>query len=161
MAKKSKSQLLSVSVTACENRKARYDFQIEEEYIAGIMLTGTEVKSLRTGQGQLADAYAAWDENAQLVLLNCYIPPYNKASHKMNHEPRRNRVLLLTKREQNRLQGKIEAKGYTLIPLNIHFNAKGVAKVTLALAKGKSNYDKRASEKDKAWKRERKTILEG
>lgn len=124
------------------NRKASYNYHLEERVEAGIILTGTEVKSLRKGAANLNDSYALVKLDA-VYLLNCHIPPY-EGGNRYNHDPLRTRKLLLHKHETQKLQGKTEAKGYSLIPTKIYF-LKGRAKVELALAKGKKKYDKRES----------------
>lgn len=126
---------------ATENRKARHDFFIEETYEAGIELKGTEVKSLRAGKANLKDSYARI-ENGEAILFNMHISPFEQGN-RFNHEPRRNRKLLLHKSEIFRLAGKTREKGFTLVPLRIYFNERGLAKVELGLAKGKRQYDKR------------------
>ena len=123
-----------------ENRKARHDYHIEETYEAGIVLSGTEVKSLRLGRANLTDSYAGV-ENGEVFLYNCHISPYDHGN-RFNHEPKRKRKLLLHRREINRLVGLTQQKGYTLVPLRMYFT-RGLAKVELALARGKRSYDKR------------------
>jgi SsrA-binding protein len=123
-----------------ENRKARHDYHIEETYEAGIALQGTEVKSLRLGQANLRDSFARV-ENGEVILYNAHISPYDKGS-RFNHDPKRQRKLLLHKSEIRRLIGKTQQQGLTLIPLKIYFR-RGLAKVELALAKGKKLHDKR------------------
>ncbi|WP_028308001.1 SsrA-binding protein SmpB [Desulfitibacter alkalitolerans] len=124
-----------------DNRKARHDYFIEETYEAGIALQGTEVKSMRLGRVNLKDSYAHI-QNGQLVLSNMHISPYEKASH-FNHDPLRDRKLLMHKREIMRLWGKTREKGLTLVPLKLYFNEKNRVKVEIGLAKGKKLYDKR------------------
>ena len=140
-----------------ENRRARFEFSLEETYEAGIQLTGTEVKSLRTGQANIAESYVS-PENGEIMLINANIPEYSHGN-RLNHEPRRPRKLLLHEREINRLCGAVVKKGMTLVPLSIYFNRTGRAKVELALAKGKQAHDKRASIKDRDWKRDKARIL--
>lgn len=123
------------------NRKARHEYTILETTEAGISLMGTEVKSLREGRANLVDAYAVYD-NGEVVLRGLHISPYSHTSQ-TNLDPRRDRKLLLHKREIRRLIGKVKEKGLTLVPLKLYFNKKGIAKVELALAKGKRTYDKR------------------
>ncbi len=127
--------------TACENRKARHDFFIEETYEAGIALQGTEVKSLRAGRANLTDSHALI-ENGEVVLYNMHISPYEQGN-RFNHEPTRPRKLLLHKREIMKLLGQVQQKGFTLVPLRVYFTTYGKAKVELALARGKKLYDKR------------------
>lgn len=137
---------------ATENRKARHDFFIEETYEAGIELKGTEVKSLRAGKANLKDSYARI-ENGEAILFNMHISPFEQGN-RFNHEPRRNRKLLLHKSEIFRLAGKTREKGFTLVPLRIYFNERGLAKVELGLAKGKRQYDKRRDLADRDARRE-------
>ena len=141
-----------------QNRKARHDYAIVEDVEAGIMLTGTEVKSLRSGRGNLMDAYAA-DEGGELYLYNANIPVYEQAATVSSHEPRRKRKLLLHKREIDKLSGAVNRKGMTLIPLAIYFNKRGIAKVQLALAEGKHQYDKRESAKARDWGRQKARLM--
>jgi len=123
------------------NRKARHEYFIEETYETGIALTGTEVKSLRSGKGNLQDSYALV-KDGEVLLLNCHISPYD-FGNRFNHDPVRNRKLLLHKEQIRRVFSKIREKGFTLIPLQLYFNERGRVKVELALARGKKLYDKR------------------
>lgn len=143
--------------TVAENRRARYDYAIDEKFEAGIALTGTEVKSLRFGEGSIAESYADV-EDGEVWLINANIPEFSHGN-RFNHDPRRRRKLLLHAREVDRLQGAIERKGMTMVPLSIYFNSRGRAKVELALAKGKKQHDKRATEKARDWKREQGRLL--
>jgi SsrA-binding protein len=127
--------------TIAENRRARYDYFIEDTIEAGIMLTGTEVKSLRNGRANIAESYAAV-EGREIVLINADIPPFAQAN-RFNHEPRRHRKLLLHAKEISKLIGAVQRDGRTLIPMRLYFNDKGRAKLELALATGKKNHDKR------------------
>lgn len=147
---------LKVKVVA-ENRRARYEYSIDEVFEAGIALTGTEVKSLRFGEGSIAEAYAEVKDD-QLWLVNANVPEFSHGN-RFNHEPKRPRKLLMHQREINRLGGAITRQGMTLIPLSIYFNDRGRAKVELALAKGKKLHDKREAEKEKDWKREQGRLL--
>jgi SsrA-binding protein len=140
-----------------QNRRARHDYQIEDTLEAGLALTGTEVKSLRLGRGSIAEAYAN-DEGGELFLRNAHIPPYGPASRN-NHEPRRPRKLLLHRRELNRLIGEIRRGGYTIVPLSIYFNERGIAKIELALARGKRKADKRESDKKRDWQRQKARLM--
>lgn len=140
-----------------ENRRARYDYFVEERFEAGIALQGTEVKSLRIGEGSIAESYAAV-EGEELFLINSSIPQYGAGSW-MNHEPRRRRKLLLKAREIAKLNGAITRQGLTVVPLSIYFNSAGRAKVELALARGKKVHDKRATIKERDWKREQGRLL--
>ncbi|CAK9856309.1 unnamed protein product, partial [Sphagnum jensenii] len=139
-----------------QNRKARHDYFIEEIFEAGIVLEGTEVKSLREGKASIIDAHAS-ENSGGLYLLNCYIPEYSKAN-RFNHFPRRPRKLLLHRREINKLMGKVKLKGYTIVPISIYFNNKNKAKIELGLAKGKAQHDKRATIKQREWDREKGRI---
>ena len=140
----------SIKIVA-ENRRARHDYHIHETFEAGIVLTGTEIKSLRGGRANLTDSYARID-NGELFLISAHISPYDQGN-RFNHEPRRNRKLLMHKSEILRLLGKTREKGYTLVPLKIYLS-HGLAKVELALASGKDLYDKRQSSAEKDAKRE-------
>jgi len=140
-----------------KNRKARFNYEILETYEAGIILEGTEVKSLREGKANIVDAHAGEMDGA-MYLFNLYIAEYS-GGNKFNHETRRPRKLLLHKNEIRRLIGKVQVKGLTLVPLSIFFNKKGFAKVSLGLGKGKKLHDKRASEKEKDWQREKQRVL--
>jgi SsrA-binding protein len=144
--------------TVAENRRARYDYHIEDKFEAGIALTGTEVKSLRFGEGSIAESYAEVKDGAEIWLINANIPEFSHGN-RYNHEPKRPRKLLLNAREINKLHGAVARQGMTLVPLSIYFNARGRAKVELALAKGKKAPDKRATEKERDWKREQGRLL--
>ena len=143
--------------TVAENRRARYDYAIESTLEAGIMLTGTEVKSLRFGEGSIAESYAEVKDGA-VWLVNSNVPEYSHGNRE-NHEPKRPRKLLLHEREIEKLYVGVSRKGMTLVPLSIYFNARGRAKVELALAKGRQHQDKREYEKEKDWKREAARLL--
>jgi len=140
-----------------ENRRARYDYAIDTVYEAGIALTGTEVKSLRFGEGSIAESYAEVKDE-QIWLINSNIPEYSHGNRE-NHEPKRPRKLLLHAREITKLHGAVARQGMTLVPLSVFFNGRGRAKVELALAKGKKAPDKRAATKDREWKREQGRIM--
>lgn len=140
-----------------QNRKARHDFAIEEVFEAGIILKGSEVKSLRAGKASLVDCYAT-DVGDELVLINCYIPEYLQANQ-FNHDPRRQKKLLLNRKQINKLIGKVRTKGYTIVALSIYFNSRNLAKVEIGIAKGRKNYDKRQREKDLEWEREKGRVL--
>lgn len=124
------------------NRRARFDYTIEETYEAGLVLTGTEVKSLRLGKANLRDSFARIDRQGEVWIHNLHISPYDHGN-RWNHEPTRQRKALMHKAEIRRLIGKMQQQGYTLIPLSLYFNARGIAKVELGLAKGKKKWDKR------------------
>ena len=143
--------------TVAENRRARFEYFIEHVYEAGIALTGTEVKSLRGGEGSIAESYAEV-KDGQVFLVNANIPEFSHGN-RFNHEPKRPRKLLLHEREINKLHGAVAREGMTLVPLSIYFNARGRAKVELALAKGKKTHDKRETIKERDWKRDQQRIL--
>jgi SsrA-binding protein len=140
-----------------ENRRARYDYFIEERFEAGIQLAGTEVKALRQGEGSIAESYATV-EGDEVWLINSHIPEYSHGN-RLNHEPRRPRKLLLKNREIAKLHGAVAREGLTLVPLSIYFNGRGKAKVEIALAKGKKVHDKRETIKERDWKREQQRLL--
>ncbi len=135
-----------------ENRKARHNYEILETYEAGIALRGTEVKSVRQGKVDFTGSYARF-EDGELWLEDLYIAPYEKGSY-TNHDPRRRRKLLLHKHELNKLRGRVEQRGLTLVPLKIYFNDRGYAKVLLALARGKRDYQKKEDDKKRTLERE-------
>ena len=142
------------------NRRARHDYFITDTVEAGIVLEGTEVKSLRTGQASIQEAFAGPKDDA-LYLLNAYIPEYKQAGTHLQHETRRARKLLLKKREMAKLMGSVKREGMTLVPLGIYFNRRGIAKVELGLAKGKHKADKRESIKKRDWEREKSRTMRG
>ena len=142
---------------AVQNRKARHNYFIEETIEAGIVLVGTEVKSLRDGRGNISEAFAT-DQNRELWLVNAHVSPYGPAS-RFGHDPKRSRKLLLHHRQLDRLLSAIQREGATLVPLSIYFNDRGIAKVELGLASGKKKHDKRASEKERDWQREKGRVL--
>ncbi len=141
-----------------QNRKARHDYFIEDTLEAGIVLHGTEVKSLRRGQASIQESYAT-ERNGELWLLNAFLPEYQLASTKMNHEPRRARKLLVHRKELSRLLGQVKREGVTLVPLSIYFNQRGRAKVEIGLARGKRKEDKREAEKTRDWQRDKARIM--
>jgi len=143
--------------TVARNRRATHDYFIDERFQAGLVLQGSEVKSLRQGRGNINEAYAS-EQSGELFLVNAYIPDYGPARH-FSHDTRRPRKLLLHRREIARLIGAIQKKGQTLIPLALYFSPRGIAKIELALAHGKKTYDKRASIRDRDWKREQERLL--
>ncbi|WP_341915902.1 SsrA-binding protein SmpB [Ferrovibrio terrae] len=143
--------------TVAENRRARYDYHLDETFDAGVALVGSEVKSLRDGRASIQDAYAA-EQGGEIWLINSHIPEYHGAN-RFNHEPRRQRKLLLKHREIDKMIGALKRGGVTLVPLTIYFNERGRAKVKLALARGKKLHDKRATEKERDWKREQHRLL--
>ncbi len=147
-----KSKTKSGFKIICKNRKAGFNYFFSEFYEAGIALQGSEVKSLRDGKGNISEAYAL-DQQGEIYLLNSHIPSYKESSYN-NHHPTRNRKLLLNKREINKLIGRVNREGFTLIPLKLYFK-KGKAKIEIAVAKGKKQYDKRQTKKKMDWNRER------
>ena len=140
-----------------ENRRARFDYAIDQVFEAGIALTGTEVKSLRFGEGSIAESYAEV-KDGQAWLINSNVPEFAQGN-RFNHEPKRPRKLLLHEREINKLHGAVARDGMTLVPLSIYFNGRGRAKVELALAKGKKAHDKRDTIRERDWKREQGRLL--
>ncbi len=140
-----------------DNRKARFNYFIDETFEAGLALTGSEVKSLRAGKATIGESYAD-TRGGEIWLINSNIPEYVQAS-RFNHAPKRPRKLLLHKRQINKLLGAVEREGMTLVPLKLYFNEKGRAKVELALARGKKLYDKRETEKKRSWERERGRLM--
>ena len=140
-----------------ENRRARFDYFVDERVEAGIALVGTEVKSLRHGEGSIAESYATV-EGEEVWLINSHIPEYSHGN-RQNHEPKRPRKLLLKGREISKLYGAVARQGLTLVPLSIYFNSRGRAKVELALARGKKVHDKRETVKERDWKREQQRLL--
>ena len=140
-----------------ENRKARFNYHIEEKLEAGIVLTGSEVKSLRTGKANIADSYAS-SEGGELYLVNAHIAEYVQAGRN-GHTPTRPRKLLLHRKEMGRLAGAIQREGMTVVPLRLYFNARGIAKVELGMAKGKKLHDKRETEKKRDWGREKGRLM--
>jgi SsrA-binding protein len=143
--------------TVAQNRRARFDYAILEIVETGIILTGSEVKSLRSGKASINESFAG-EMLGEIYLFNANIPEYTQANV-FNHEPRRPRKLLLRKRQRNKFLGAIRRKGLTLIPLSIYFNNKGLAKVELALGKGKNVVDKRETVKERDWQRDKSRLL--
>jgi SsrA-binding protein len=140
-----------------ENRRARFDYLIENTMEAGIQLLGTEVKALRNGRANIAESYAS-PVRGELFLINANIPIYAPAAQ-FNHEPRRARKLLVKKRELNKLMGAVEREGRTIVPLKLYFNDRGVAKLEIALARGKKAHDKRAATKEREWQRDKARLM--
>jgi len=135
------------------NKKAKFEFEISDRYTAGIVLSGTEIKSVRLGKVQIAESFCEFNENGELFLINSYIEEYSFGTH-YNHKAKGERKLLLNKKELRTLQKNVENKGFTIVPLRLFINEKGVAKIEIALAKGKKLYDKRATIKDRDVKRD-------
>ena len=143
--------------TVAENRKARFSYEVLDTVEAGIVLSGTEVKSLRQGQANIQDSYAS-NEDGEIWLINSYLPEYLQAN-RFNHEPRRRRKLLMKKREMARFTQAVEREGMTMVPLKIYFNDKGRAKLLLGVAKGRQLHDKREAAKKRDWSREKARLL--
>ena len=141
-----------------ENRRARYDYFLDDAVEAGLVLTGTEVKSLRQGRANIAESYAAV-ENNEIVLVNADIPTYAQAGPHFNHEPRRHRKLLLKRREIEKLIGAVQREGRTLIPTKLYWSDKGLAKLEIALAKGKNTRDKRETVAERDWQRDKARLM--
>ncbi|CCQ73477.1 SsrA-binding protein SmpB [Magnetospira sp. QH-2] len=142
---------------AAQNRKARHDYFIEDSIEAGLMLMGSEVKSLREGRGNIGDSYAEV-KDGEVWLVNAHIPEYKPAKH-FSHTPTRPRKMLLKSKEIARLSNAVNRKGMTLVPLSIYFNDRGIAKVDLGLARGKKGYDKRESSKNRDWKLQQARVM--
>jgi SsrA-binding protein len=149
--------MVQQSRTVAENRRARFDYHLDETYDAGVVLVGSEVKSLRGGRASIQDAYAA-EQGGEIWLINSHIPEYHGANQ-FNHEPRRQRKLLLNRKEIGKLIGSLKRGGVTLVPLTIYFNERGRAKVKIALARGKKLHDKRETEKNRDWQREKQRVM--
>lgn len=156
--KKKKKGLISTNATVADNRQARYEYALEETFEAGIMLTGTEVKSLRHGQGSIKEAYVG-PKGGEIWIFNANIPEYQQASQHLQHEPKRPRKLLLHKRQVDKLLGAVSREGYTIIPTKLYFNDKGMAKIEIALAKGKKLHDKRETEKTRDWNKQKQRLM--
>ncbi|MGD0633300.1 MAG: SsrA-binding protein SmpB [Beijerinckiaceae bacterium] len=143
---------------AADNRRARYHYEIGETFEAGLMLAGTEVKALRAGKATIAESYASVDRGGEVFLINATIPEYLQGN-RFNHEPKRHRKLLLHAKEIAKLAHGVEREGMTIVPLKIYFNDQGRAKVEIALAKGKQLHDKRETEKQRDWNREKSRLM--
>ena len=151
------ASLISVGVIA-ENRRARHDYEILETLEAGLVLKGSEVKSLRQGRASIAESYAGEIAGA-LMLINATIPIYEGARE--NHDPKRHRALLVSKKERNKLLGQIQRDGMTAVPLKLYFNKRGLAKLLLGLAAGRKKHDKREAIKQRDWDRQKARLLKG
>jgi SsrA-binding protein len=156
--KKSRASAAGERTVVSLNRRARFDYEIGDVYEAGLVLSGTEVKSLRSGKATIAEAYAGPSEG-EIFLFNANIPVYANAAALASHEPKRPRKLLLHKREASKLMGAVQKQGITLVPMAIYFNARGRAKLELGVGKGKKLYDKRESQKNKDWSRDQARLL--
>lgn len=157
MAKSKHNKQTSSATQPIHNRRARYEYELLDEYEAGIALTGSEVKSLRNGRATIQDAFAT-EKHSEIWLHNLHIPEY-KAANRLNHAPKRPRKLLLHKREIRKLIGVLQTKGLTLIPLSLYFNEDGRVKVKLAVGRGKKAHDKRETEKQRDWQRQKQRLL--
>lgn len=140
-----------------DNRRARFDYEILDTIEAGVVLSGSEVKSLRAGRASLSEAHAG-ERGGELWLFNVHIPEYGPAS-RFGHEPKRPRKLLLHRKEVNRLLGAVQKEGMTIVPLRLYFNDRGIAKLQVALARGKKHHDKRETEKKRDWQREKARLI--
>ena len=150
--------MISTDQTVADNRKARHEYTLEDKFEAGIMLVGTEVKSLRMGQCSIKEAYVGPKDGA-IYLFNANIPEYQQAGEKGQHEPKRVRKLLLHKREIDKLLGAVNRGGYTIMPLRLYFDKRGLAKLEIALAKGKQLHDKRETKKRQDWDKQKGRIM--
>lgn len=139
------------------NRRARFDYELEDTFEAGIQLLGTEVKSLRAGKANIAESYVS-PEDGEIYLINADIPPYDHGN-RFNHAPRRRRKLLLKKKEINKIAGTVARDGRTVVPLRLYFNERGIAKLQIALAKGKKTVDKRETKKERDWQRQKSRLM--
>ena len=156
--KTKKSGMISVNQSVAINKRARFDYMLEDSFEAGLALVGTEVKSLRLGQASINEAYVG-PKNGDIVLFNAHIPEYQQAGHHLQHDPKRERKLLLNKREIDKLIGGVQREGYTIIPVKLYFNNKGLAKLEIALGKGKKTHDKREAVKTRDWDRDKARIM--
>lgn len=157
MAKVPNKPAMIVTGPIAENRRARYDYEIIDTLEAGIVLTGTEVKSLRTGKAQITEAYAS-PERGELWLINAHIPEYLQAN-RFNHEEKRPRKLLVKKKELARLSQDVERAGNTIVPMKLYFNEQGRAKLLIGVGKGKKSFDKRETERNRDWNRDKSRIM--
>lgn len=159
---RSKSGMISVNETIAVNKRARFDYALEEIFEAGLQLLGTEVKSLRLGQASVTEAYIGpgiGDQASDIFVFNANIPEYQQASQLLQHDPKRTKKLLLKKREIDKLLGGVKRDGYTIVPLRLFFNGRGLAKLELALGKGKKLHDKRDVQKERDWGREKNRLM--
>jgi len=153
-----KSGMISVNQTVAENKRARFDYEILEKFEAGIMLVGTEVKSLRLGQCSIAESYVG-PKDGEIWLWNANIPEYQQAGPKMQHQPQRARKLLLHKKEVNKLIGAAGRDGQTIVALRLYFNKRGMVKLEIGIGRGKKQHDKRETEKKRDWQRQKARLL--
>ena len=160
--KRGKSGMISVNETVAVNKRAKFDYELEDRFEAGIMLVGTEVKSLRLGQASIAESYVGpgrEHDAGSLFIFNANIPEYQQAGQHLQHDPKRPKKLLLHKRELHKLLGSVARGGYTIVPLRLFFNGRGLAKLEIALGKGKKLHDKRDTQKSRDWGREKQRIM--
>lgn len=155
---KSKSGMLSTNAVVAVNKRAKFEYEFLEEFEAGIMLAGTEVKSLRLGQASINECYVG-PKNGEIIAFNMNIPEYQQAGQHLQHEPARPRKLLLHKRQIHKLMGSVTKDGLTIIPLKLFFNERGMAKLLIALARGKKLHDKRETAKKRDWNRDKARIM--
>ncbi len=153
---KAKNGVISHGLVA-ENRRARYDYEILDTLEAGLVLTGSEVKSLRQGKAQITESYAS-PEKGELWLINCHIPEFLQAN-RFNHEEKRHRKLLVSHKELVKLDAEVSRAGNTIVPLKLYFNDQGRAKILIGIGKGKKNYDKRETERNRDWSRDKARIM--
>ena len=144
--------------TVAQNRRARFDYFIDETLEAGIVLVGTEVKSLRSGRASINESYAG-EQSGELFLVNAFIPEYGQAGRWLQHETKRPRKLLVKRRELAKLLSAIRRDGVTIVPMSVYFNVRGIAKVRLGLARGKRKSDKRETEKERDWQRDKARLM--
>ena len=156
--KDKKSGMISTNATVADNRRARFDYAFEDKFEAGIMLVGTEVKSLRMGQCTIKEAHVG-PRGGEIWIFNLHIPEYQQAGPKMQHDTKRPRKLLLHKKEVDKLLGAVGREGYTIVPLRLFFNGRGLAKIEIALAKGKKLHDKRETIKKRDWSKQKQRLL--
>ena len=152
------SEPISTFKVIADNRRARFDYFLENSIEAGLQLTGTEVKSLRLGRANIAESYVSIENGDELCLINADIPIYTQAN-RFNHEPRRVRKLLLHRKEISRLMVSVQREGLTIIPTKLYFNDKGLVKLQIALAKGKKNHDKREATAERDWNRDKARLM--
>ncbi|MEM6781481.1 MAG: SsrA-binding protein SmpB [Pseudomonadota bacterium] len=150
--------MISTNQTVAENKRARFDYALEDTFEAGVALVGTEVKSLRLGQASINEAYVGPKEG-EIVLFNAHIPEYQQAGKHLQHNPKRERKLLLHKREVNKLMGSVQREGYTIVPVRLYFNKNGMVKMEIALGKGKKEHDKRETIKQRDWNKQKSRIM--
>jgi len=142
-----------------QNKKARHEYEILNEYDAGIVLVGSEIKALRAGKANIQEGFIEVDKNGEVYILNMNIPIYSMASNYLNHKPTRKRKLLLNRKEINKIAGSVKLKGTTAVPLSLYINDKNIAKLKIGIGKGKKLYDKRRDIKERDWKRDKERLM--